>query len=130
MPDSLYVVFGGALGCLVRYWCTQWATILWGNQFPYGTVLVNILGCFLIGLLAGLPQGFSFLPYPLRLLLVIGFLGGFTTFSSYTFNTFELLQTGQVFKAAFNALGSVFIGLIALYIGYFVIQLAYASISK
>ena len=131
LMDSIwYVVFGGAIGTVSRYWATLILAAWLGDSFPFGTVFVNLVGSFLIGLLAGLPMGFSTLPQPMRLLLVIGFLGGFTTFSSYSFNTFQLLQQGAWFKAGLNAFGSVFVGIIALYLGYFLMHYTYASMGK
>ena len=105
----LAVAVGGVIGSLGRFWLTGVMTALTGPQFPWGTLLINVLGSFVIGLIAG----FTLTParvvmHPdLRIFLMTGFCGGFTTFSSFSLQTLELLQAGEVAPALGYILGSV-----------------------
>lgn len=118
--NRFFLVFiAGGLGSLFRFALTLWALARWGSAFPYGTLCVNVLGCFLIGLMAGLPLGMASLPPPLRVLLVTGFLGGFTTFSAYQYESFLLWSEGFPLKAFLNMGGSVVVGFLAVLFGVF-----------
>ncbi len=94
----LAVMAGGAVGVGLRMFITEWVTQRWGGNFPFGTILVNISGCLIIGLFAGLvgwAGGNSSGPAPLiRQVVMIGLLGGYTTFSSFSLQTFELYLNG------------------------------------
>lgn len=113
------VALGGALGSLCRYALTEFMTALCGASFPWGTILVNVTGSALMGAFAA-----GFVPERImstslvRELLVIGLCGGYTTFSSFSLQTFALLQTGQPLRAAANVLLSVALCLAATYAGY------------
>ena len=107
----LLVFAGGGLGAIARYFVTTALAGRLGN-FPLGTLTVNLLGSFLMGLAVGIIAGRASLE-PLRLLLAAGFLGGFTTFSSFSAETLALIQGGQIFSAAANVLVSVAAGLAA-----------------
>lgn len=107
----LLVFAGGGLGAVARYFVTTALTGKLGN-FPLGTLTANLLGSFLMGIVVGIIAGRASLE-SLRLLLAVGFLGGFTTFSSFSAETLALLQGGQIFSAAANVLVSVTIGLAA-----------------
>ncbi|MBO4401601.1 MAG: fluoride efflux transporter CrcB [Selenomonadaceae bacterium] len=107
----LLVFAGGGLGAMARYFVTTTLAGKLGN-FPLGTLTANLLGSFLMGLVVGLIAGRASME-PLRLLLAVGFLGGFTTFSSFSAETLALLQGGQIFSAAANVLVSVALGLAA-----------------
>lgn len=103
----LLVGAGGALGSMLRYS----ATMLIGREFPYGTLLVNVLGSLLMGMLAAWqPEKL----HPLRLLLGVGILGGFTTFSAFSLDTITLFQRGETLQAVAYVGASVFISLLAL----------------
>ena len=110
----LYVAVGGALGAVLRYLAIQLAVRLNPGDFPLGTLLVNILGSALIGMLM-VRYGAS---EPARLFLITGILGGFTTFSAFSWDTLQLLQRGQMAAAAIYVLGSVVVSLVAVMIGY------------
>jgi fluoride exporter len=114
----LWVFLGGGLGSCLRFFASKGAIFILGvevaGHFPWSTLCVNTLGCFLIGWLSGLPQG---LPTEARLLLVTGFLGGLTTFSAYELESFLLLQEGAWGRALMNLLGSLGIGLLAVWLG-------------
>jgi len=113
----LMVMLGGAAGSLARYVLGIAIMSRAGGRFPLGTVSINITGSFLIGLLMTLfTERFS--PHPnLRLFLVVGVLGGYTTFSSFEWETFGLVRDGARWLALLNAAGSVLAGYIAVWLG-------------
>ncbi len=103
------VAVGGALGSLGRFWLTGVMLGLTGPRFPWGTLLINVAGSFVIGLVAGLtltPERIGLHP-DLRIFLMTGVCGGFTTFSAFSLQTLELLQSGDVVPALGYAMGSV-----------------------
>ena len=118
---NLSLVFvGGGIGAVARYWMQGMVYRFMNGVFPYGTIAVNILGCFLIGLLmTGMEERFMVNP-SLRIFITIGILGGFTTFSSFSFETIALFQDGEVFFGMLNILASVVICLSATYVGVFI----------
>ncbi len=107
MQIVLYIALFGALGCLSRYYVSGWVYDLLGRTMPYGTFAVNILGAFLIGLIMEFSLRSSLVSQELRIGLTIGFLGGLTTFSTFSYETFRLLESGQLLQALANALVSV-----------------------
>ncbi len=109
MSSVLAVAFGGALGALARYGLGHLAVRLGADTFPWGTWAVNLMGCLLIGLVVP----FTAEPHQdtARLLVVTGFLGAFTTFSTYSLDTLSLWMAGRPALALANALGSVVLGL-------------------
>jgi fluoride exporter len=115
----LWVGFGGFLGTVLRYWIGTVLFEKWGHPFPLGTLLVNVAGCFLIGLIAGLKTSEAQLLFnlPSREFMIIGFLGGFTTFSAFSHQTLQLMQQSQWVHAGGNILGSVFLCLAAVWLG-------------
>ena len=114
----LAVAVGGALGSVCRYLIGLAAKRdLTAGQFPIGTFLANSLGCLIIGFVAGLLLAKGERPM-LQLLLVTGFLGGFTTFSTFGLETFTLLQQGQARVAILNVVGSLVTGLAAIALGW------------
>ena len=98
---------GGALGSVLRYWMSTWVHALAGRGFPYGTLAVNVLGCLAMGFLFVLLVERLSNDTVLRAGLLIGLLGGFTTFSSFSIETFNLIEDGAWLKAALNTAGSV-----------------------
>jgi CrcB protein len=114
----LMVVLGGASGSLVRYLVASAVMNRVGTRFPVGTVLINITGSFLIGLLMTIFTRYQSHPN-LRLLLVVGFLGGYTTFSSFEWETLGLIQSGSRWLGLVNVAGSVLMGYIAVWLGAF-----------
>ncbi len=120
MQIVLYIALFGAMGCLGRYYLSGWVYDLVGRSMPYGTFAVNILGAFLIGLIMEFSLRSSLVSQELRVGLTIGFLGGLTTFSTFSYETFRLLESGQMMQAFLNALVSVtacmaftFVGIVA-----------------
>jgi CrcB protein len=116
----LAVASGGAIGSLARFWMTGAMTALTGPRFPYGTLLINILGSFVIGVVAGLtltPARMGMHP-DARIFLMVGICGGFTTFSAFSLQTLELIQTGDVIPAAFYVAGSVVLCVLFVWFGW------------
>ncbi len=117
MDKAILVFVGGGLGALARYWLSGAVHRLAGATFPYGTLVVNVTGCFLIGMLMAAFEDRFLVAPSLRLFLVIGILGGFTTFSSFSFETISLLRDGEVLMALWNVAGSILLCLGATYAG-------------
>jgi CrcB protein len=115
----LWVALGGALGSVARYACSTAAARWLGAGFPYGTLFVNVAGSFAIGLLAALASsGRPSLGVDARAFLLIGVLGAFTTFSSFSFETLELARAGAVAAAGANVALSVVLCLLAAWLGF------------
>jgi CrcB protein len=117
MTQILVIALGAAVGANLRYGLSLWAAQRWGTTFPYGTLLINVIGSFLIGLLLVLATSRITLSEPVRLLLVTGLLGGFTTFSSFSYETYALLMSGSLVEAALYVLGSIGLGLLGVFLG-------------
>ena len=114
----LLIAVGGALGSVCRYGLST-VVQRWSSPFfPYGTFVVNVLGCLLFGVIMGAARQRFVLGPSERAFLLIGILGGFTTFSTFTYETFALLQDGQFVRALANAGGQLVCGLVALWAGY------------
>ena len=111
------VMLGGAAGSLARYVMVNVITNRVGGRFPFGTVIVNITGSFLIGLLMTVLMERLNPHQNWRLILVVGFLGGYTTFSSFEWETFSLVRNGGQWLALLNIAGSVLCGYIAVWLG-------------
>jgi len=112
------VAVGGAIGSVARFWLAMAVARLTGPAFPWGTILINVLGSCVIGWLAGLSVA-GRLPHAdsLRAFGMAGVCGGFTTFSSFSLQTVELLREGQLLAAAANACGSVVLCILATVLG-------------
>jgi CrcB protein len=123
MKAILLVALGGAVGSVARFQLSGLVlrqVVDW--RFPLGTFVVNVAGCLLAGLLAALAEKSQFLTAEIRLLLFTGLLGGFTTFSAFGLETVLLLKRGEFWVAAAYVLGSVALGLLALWLGMAAIQ--------
>ena len=117
MMNYIFVFAGGGIGSVARFALATWIGQRWGRSFPLGTFVVNVVGSFLIGLLMTL-MAERFLENPeWRLLLVVGGLGGFTTFSTFQYETGRLVVDGELTYAALNIVLSVFAGFTALKLG-------------
>ncbi|MFS0737364.1 fluoride efflux transporter CrcB [Sphingomonas sp. 1P06PA] len=117
MPPLLLVMVGGAIGAGFRYHIGRVALANLGPAFPWGTWIVNLLGGMLMGVLAGMLARFGTQGEPLRLFLGVGVLGGFTTFSAFSLETFAMLERGQPVMAAAYAVSSVAGSVVMLVIG-------------
>jgi CrcB protein len=116
----LAVAAGGALGSMARFWVTGAVAALTGPRFPYGTLLINILGSFVIGMVAGLtltPERMGIHP-DLRIFLMVGICGGFTTFSAFSLQTLELMQAGAVVPALLYVTASVLLCVLFVWFGW------------
>ncbi len=116
----LAVAAGGALGSIARFWLAAAMAALTGPRFPWGTLLINVLGSFVIGLVAALtlvPDRVGMHP-DLRIFLMVGVCGGFTTFSAFSLQTLELLQAGASWPAAGYIASSVVLCLAAVWCGW------------
>jgi fluoride exporter len=120
----LLVLLGGALGTGCRYWLSTFVyTVVENPTFPYANFIINVSGSFIIGILAELFEARVLVSPTIRATLSTGVLGGYTTFSSFSLETFSLLRDGEMWLALFNALGSVLLGLIAVWMGVRLAQL-------
>ena len=122
----LLVGAGGFLGSVLRYLLGSWVQTIFGGRFPLGTLAVNLLGCFLIGLLMGVMEVRSVLSPEVRLFAVVGVLGGFTTFSTFSYDTVELGRAVSSFSALLNVTASVALGLTATWLGLALARVAAA----
>jgi CrcB protein len=111
------IAIGGALGACLRFGLSEVMLHLFGRAFPFGTLLVNILGSFAIGLLYGLILTEQITPNPWRIFIGIGILGAFTTFSTFSMDTVLLLQQGAFVKAALNVFANVVLCLTLTWFG-------------
>lgn len=114
----LLIGIGGAVGATGRYLLQGVVYQFSGESFPYGTLAVNVLGCFLIGLVMELTEGRFWIDAQLRLFITVGIIGGFTTFSTFGYETFALLRDGEFLRATVNVIGSVIAGLAAVWLGF------------
>jgi fluoride exporter len=117
MVQVLYIAAFGALGCLARYFLSGWVYTVCGRNFPYGTFVVNVVGAFLIGLIMEFSLRSALVSPALRVALTIGFLGGLTTFSTFSLETFRLLEEGQFLVACLNVAMSVLACLACTWLG-------------
>ena len=117
----LWVAIGSAIGGVGRYWCGALVSARWGDDFPWGTILVNVAGSFVIGVVAAMGETLdrSWLPgHHVRAFIVVGFCGGYTTFSAFSLQTLDLLREGAWMHALGNVVVSVVVCLIAVWLGY------------
>ncbi len=122
MKIILAIGTGSFLGGILRYALTQFVQEKYASAFPYGTFLVNMIGCFLIGLVFGLTDRGSLNP-EWKLFLATGLIGGFTTFSAFSNETIELLRSGHFGSAALYIAGSLIAGLAVTFLGMSIMKL-------
>lgn len=118
MIKLLLIGFAGFVGTVSRYWLSDVFARKYGETFPFGTLVVNLVGCFLIGLLFYVVQERYLVSHNVRAVIFIGLLGGFTTFSALGLQTFTLLQNNQVALATVNIAASNVLGLLLVWAGY------------
>ena len=120
MTAYLWIAVGGALGSMARYLCAGLAARYIGETFPWGTMIVNIIGCIFIGLFATFtgPDGRFLVAPTVRQFVMVGICGGFTTFSSFSLETLNLARDGQWIKVVANVMGSVLLCLIGVWLGH------------
>ncbi len=118
MKQLLYVGLGGFIGSIARYGVSKLNLYWHFLSIPMGTLTVNVLGSFLIGILVGISQKSDFLSVDLRLFLMVGVCGGFTTFSTFSNENFMLMQNGQFLTALIYTGSSILFGFAAVYLAY------------
>jgi CrcB protein len=116
MREALWIGVGGFAGAVARFWLAGAIAARAGVVFPYGTFVVNLSGCFALGLLLGFLEQQAVTPLT-RLALSTGFLGAYTTFSTFSYETIRLIEEGSILLATLNALGSLVLGLGASFAG-------------
>jgi CrcB protein len=122
MKTAATIALFCAGGGLTRYYLSGWVHSLLGRAFPYGTFAVNIIGAYMIGLVMELGLRSTVIPDTLRLGLTVGFLGGLTTFSTFSYETFALLEDGQFLVAFANILASVAVCLLFTWLGIITVR--------
>jgi fluoride exporter len=118
MVRVLWVALGGGMGSVARYLVDGWVLRATGPYFPSGTFVVNVLGCLVFGVIAGAADERFMVAPAGRAFVLIGILGGFTTFSTFTFETLQLVRDAQFARALGNLLGQVVLGFVAMWAGY------------
>ena len=117
IKQILLVALGGGIGSAFRYLVSLGITKQFPCTFPLGTFIVNLTGCFIIGLLLGLSVRFSIFDNELKYLLIAGFCGGYTTFSTFSAENLKLLESGNYWTLSLYVAGSVILGLLAVWGG-------------
>lgn len=117
MQKLLLIALSGACGTLCRYWLSGAVYAILGRGFPWGTWAVNILGSFLFGLVWMMSEERGLISGPARIVILAGFMGAFTTFSTFMFESGEILRDGQWLKLALNIGGQNTVGFAALFLG-------------
>jgi CrcB protein len=120
MLTYLLVALGGALGSVARFWFSGVIAARMGETFPWGTLLVNVTGSFVIGFFATAtgPEGRWLAPSNTRTFFMVGICGGYTTFSSFSLQTLNLMREGEWFRAGANSVASLVLCLIAVWLGH------------
>jgi len=116
----LYIALGSALGGMARFWCSGFVAARFGDSFPWGTILINILGSFVIGFFATLsgPDSRYLISSNIRQFVMVGLCGGYTTFSSFSLQTLNLIRDGEMAAAGANIGLSVLLCMIAVWLGH------------
>ncbi len=120
MKAYVWIAIGSAIGGVARYWCSGVAARLIGETFPWGTLIVNVVGSFIIGFFATLtaPDGRVFASSTTRQFVMVGLCGGYTTFSSFSLQTLNLMNDGEWLQVGANISASVVLCLLAVWIGH------------
>lgn len=117
METFLLISFGAVLGANLRYWLNIWVAQRFGTAFPYGTLLINVTGSFILGVFLTLLSERFVLDPRWRVLVAVGFLGSYTTFSTYTYESVNLILKGQVWLGLLDLFGSSILGGLAVVLG-------------
>ncbi len=119
MEKFLLISAGAILGANARFWLADWAAQKWGAAFPIGTLIINLTGSLILGFFMTLATERFMLDPRWRLFFAVGFLGAYTTFSTYTYESFNLIFKGQWIPGLFNLIGSTILGVVAVGIGVY-----------
>ena len=125
--EYVWIALGSALGGVARYWLSGVVAQRFGEAFPVGTLIVNVSGSFVIGFVAALtnPDGRVLLSVTARKFIMVGILGGYTTFSSFSLQTLSLARSGEWLYAGANVVLSVVVCLLAVWLGHVVAEIIY-----
>jgi fluoride exporter len=123
IKNVLMVGLGGGIGSIARYLCQKWFAENVQHPFPWGTFMVNLLGCFLIGVIYAAGEKTTLLSPQTRLLLITGLCGGFTTFSTFAFENMSLLRNGDTSYFLLYTIGSVSLGIMGVFAGVLLVKL-------
>lgn len=123
MLKLVLVAVGGSIGAVTRYLVSVWAADRFGANFPYGTLIVNVVGCFIIGAFMTVATERLVLNPYWRLLITVGFVGGLTTFSSFSYETFSLLEDANLMMAFYNVALNLVLGFFATWLGIGLVRL-------
>ena len=125
MISYLFVAIGGAIGTAARFWISGTVANRFGETFPFGTLIVNVTGCFVAGAFASFsaPDGRWLVSPSFRQFIMIGICGGYTTFSSFSLQTLNLAQEGEWVRAGLNSVFSLVLCLVAVWLGHFCVSL-------
>jgi len=120
MAAYFWIAIGGAIGSVARFWCSGFAARLIGETFPWGTIVINVVGSLIIGFFAELtgPDGRIFVGTTGRQFVMVGLCGGYTTFSAFSLQTLNLMNDGEWLQAGGNIVLSVVLCLIAVWLGH------------
>lgn len=118
MQKTILIAFAGLVGTLLRYWLAGYVARQYGETFPWGTMAVNLIGCLVTGVVFYATEERFVVNPTVRAVILIGLLGGFTTFSSYGLQTFALLRDGEYGLATLNIVASNILGLFMVWAGY------------
>lgn len=118
----LLVGAGGAVGCIARFLSQQFISRYYPSSFPWGTLLVNIVGCFIIGVVYAVSEKGSVMSPEWRILLATGFCGGFTTFSSFAYENVALMRDGELLLTFLYIAASIIVGLAGAYLGILIVK--------
>jgi CrcB protein len=121
--NILLIGFGGGVGSIARFLCQKYIYESHPHPFPFGTMTVNVAGCFLIGLFCALADKGNLLTPEWRLLLITGFCGGFTTFSTFAYENINLLRSSEVMYFILYVAASIIFGLLATWLGIILVKL-------
>ena len=122
MKTILAIAIGGALGAIARYFIVSWSGLILGSGFPWGTLTVNVIGCFIMGVLIELMSSFWSPNTEMRAFLTVGILGSLTTFSTFSLDIAVLYEKGEMLTAASYVLASVVATIVAVFAGLFIIR--------
>jgi len=114
---------GAFLGTVSRFLTSRYFAAFFPSSFPWGTFVVNVVGCFIIGLIYGISEKGNFLSTEWRIFLTVGFCGGFTTFSAFAAENMAMLRDGELFNFFLYTGSSIFIGLLATYVGIMLVKI-------
>ncbi|MBI9051998.1 MAG: fluoride efflux transporter CrcB [Anaerolineaceae bacterium] len=117
MEKFLFISLGAMFGANARYWLGDWAAQKWGTAFPYGTLIINLSGSLILGFFLTIATERFLIDPRIRMMVVVGFLGAYTTFSTYTMESFNLMFHGQWLYGLLNLLGSTLLGVLAIGLG-------------